>query len=56
LCQTKDYKIGYCYFCDKHAALMSRNKDMLAQNQNNVSEWRDNPVCWSRTKRTSSFD
>ena len=37
--QTKDYKIGICCFSTKHAALRSKSKDWLAQNQNNVSEW-----------------
>ena len=37
--QTKDYKIGICCFSAKHAALRSKNKDWLARNQNNVSEW-----------------
>jgi hypothetical protein len=35
--QTKDYKIGICCFSAKHAALMRKSKDWLAQNQNNVS-------------------
>ena len=39
--QTKDYKIGICYFSAKHAALKSKSKDWLARNQNNVSEWGD---------------
>ena len=39
--QTKDYKIGICCFSAKHAALRSKSKDWLAQNQNNVSEWGD---------------
>ena len=39
--QTKDYKIGICHFSTKHAALRSKDKDWLAQNQNNVSEWSD---------------
>jgi len=39
--QTKDYKIGICCFTAKNAALRSKNKDWLAQNQNNVSEWSD---------------
>ena len=40
--QTKDYKIGICYFSAKHAVLLSRkNKDWLTRNQNNVSEWSD---------------
>ena len=30
----------WCFFA-KHAALMSKNKDWLAQNQDNVSEWSD---------------
>jgi hypothetical protein len=36
--QTKDYKIGICYFSVKHAALSSKSKDWFARNQNNVSE------------------
>ena len=36
--QTKEYIIGICCFTAKHAALRSKNKDWLAQNQNNVSE------------------
>jgi hypothetical protein len=39
--QTKDYKIGICYFSAKHSALRRKNKDWLARNQNNVSEWSD---------------
>ena len=39
--QTKDYEIGICCFSAKHAALRSKNKDWLARNQNNVSEWSD---------------
>jgi hypothetical protein len=34
--QTKDYEIGICCFSAKYAALMSKNKDWLALNQNNV--------------------
>ena len=37
--QTKDYAIDICCFSAKHAALRSKSKDMLARNQNNVSEW-----------------
>ena len=37
--QTKDYKIGICFFSAKHAALRRKSKDWLAQNQNNMSEW-----------------
>ena len=37
--QTKDNKIGICCFSAMHAALRRKSKDMLAQTQNNVSEW-----------------
>ena len=37
----KHYIIGVCYFSSKHAALRRKNKDWLARNQNNVSEWSD---------------
>ena len=33
--QTKDYEIGICCFCAKHAALTRKSKDCLARNQNN---------------------
>jgi hypothetical protein len=36
--QTKDYKIVFCCFFAKHAALRRKIKDWLAKNQNNVSE------------------
>ena len=39
--QTKDYKIRICCFCAKHAALRKKSKELLARNQNNVSEWSD---------------
>jgi hypothetical protein len=39
--QNKDYKIGICCFSAKHASLRKRSKDLLAWNQNNVSEWSD---------------
>jgi hypothetical protein len=39
--QTKDYKIGICCFSSKYAALNRKNKDWMARNQNNVSEWND---------------
>ena len=41
LCKTRDSTIGICYFFSKHAALMSKNKDWLAWNHNNVSELGD---------------
>ena len=37
--QTKDYKIGICRFSAKYAAFRRKNKDWLAWNQDNVSEW-----------------
>ena len=37
--QIKNYKISICCFSSKHSALRSKNKDCLALNQNNVSEW-----------------
>jgi hypothetical protein len=37
--QTKDYKIGMCCFSAKYAALRRKNKDWLARNQDNSSEW-----------------
>ena len=42
--QTKDYEIGICCYSVKHVALRSKNKDYLARNQNNVSEWIDMSV------------
>ena len=38
--QSKDY-IGICCFSAKHATLWIKNKDWLALNQDNVSEWGD---------------
>ena len=37
--QIKDFKIGMCCFSAKQAALKRKNKDWLARNQNNVTEW-----------------
>ena len=39
--QTKDCKIGICYFFAKPTALRRKSKDWLAQNQDNVSEWNE---------------
>jgi hypothetical protein len=39
--QTIDYKIGMCCFTAKHVALRRKSKDMLARDQNNMSEWCD---------------
>ena len=37
--QTKDYKICICCFFARHVALRSKNKHLLAENHDNVSEW-----------------
>ena len=42
--QTKDYTIGIYCFCAKHAVLRRKGKDLLALNQDNVSEWGDMSV------------
>ena len=34
-----------CCFSVEHAALWRKNKDWLARNQNNVSEWNDICTC-----------
>ena len=39
--QTKDYNIGMCCFSAKHASFRRKNKDWLAGNQDNESEWSD---------------
>ena len=39
--QTKDNKIGICFFSAKHAELSRKSKDLLARNQDNVSKWGD---------------
>ena len=39
--QTKDYKIGICFFSVKHTALRRKSKDWLTRNQNNLSDWSD---------------
>ena len=44
--QTKDYRIGICYFSTKHPALRRKSKDWLAQNQDNKSEWGDMSIHW----------
>jgi hypothetical protein len=43
--QTIDYKLIICCISAKHAALRSKSKVCLAQNQNNVSEWSDMSIC-----------
>jgi hypothetical protein len=37
--QAKDYKISICCFSAKHSAFRRKSKDLLAPNQDNVSEW-----------------
>jgi hypothetical protein len=39
--QTKDYKVGIYCFSTKHVTLRKKNKDWLARNQDNMSEWDD---------------
>jgi hypothetical protein len=41
--QTKDYKIGICCLSTKRAALRSKSKNWLAQNQDYV--WNDMAIC-----------
>ena len=43
--QTKDYKLGICFFSAKHTALRGKSKHWLARNQNKVSEWSDMSTC-----------
>ena len=42
--QTKHYQIGICCFYAKHAALRSKNKNWLDQNQDNVYEWGETSI------------
>jgi len=39
--QIKVNKIGICCLFAKHTPLSSNSKDILARNQNNVTEWID---------------
>jgi len=39
--KLKTIKIGICCFSAKHATLRRKNKDWLALNQDNLSEWSD---------------
>jgi hypothetical protein len=48
--QTMDYNIGVCCFYAHHAALRSKSKNWLAQNQDNVSEWSDMSMCGRQLK------
>jgi hypothetical protein len=42
-----EYKIGICYFSEKHAALSlsSNNKDWSTLNHDNVFKWSDISTC-----------
>jgi hypothetical protein len=44
--QIKDYKIGIYCFSAKHTALSRKSKDLMARNQENVSEWGDMSIRW----------
>ena len=39
--QTKENKIGICWFSAKHTPLRRNIKDLMDRNQDNVSEWGD---------------
>jgi hypothetical protein len=39
--QIKENKIGICCFSSNHPVLRSKNKDLFALKQDNVSEWSD---------------
>ena len=41
LSQTKDCKIDICCLSAKHTVLRGKSKDWLAQNRDDVSEWKD---------------
>ena len=55
--QTKDYKIGICFFSAKHAALRRKcgATRLLADCCFSIlALYKSNSACWSRTKRTWS--
>ena len=45
--KAKYYRIGICYFSDKHAALRRKCKYWLARNQDNVSKCLSANCCFS---------
>ena len=53
--QTNDYIIGICCFSANHAALRRKSKDLLARNQDNVSEWSDMSIRRLLFQRTSTI-
>ena len=42
--KIKDYEIVIYCFSAKYAAIRSKRKDRIVQNQNNVSEWSDTSI------------
>ena len=42
--QTKDYKIGFCCFSAKHAALRRKSKDWLTLTHDNMSDWDETSI------------
>jgi hypothetical protein len=46
--QTKEYEIGMCCFCAKHAALRRKSKDWLARNQNQANHYVTDAVGFDR--------
>ena len=53
--QTKDYNNGICCFSANHAALRRKSKDLLAPNQDIVSEWSDMSIRRLLFQRTSTI-
>ena len=47
--QPNDYTIGSCCFSAEHTTLRGKNKDWLARNQDNVSEWGDMSIRYKYT-------
>jgi hypothetical protein len=47
--QPNDYTIGSCCLSAEHTTLRGKNKDWLARNQDNVSEWGDMSIRYKYT-------
>jgi len=45
--QIKGHAIGVCCYSTKHASLRSKSKELLAQNLDNLPEWRVMTTCGS---------
>jgi len=43
--QTNDCQINICCSSATHAAIRSKNKDQLAQNQDTVLKWNNKSTC-----------